>query len=98
MIESLEEGQGQALAGVAIGRVSEGELGEAAELGDGSIALQDLADEEVGGEQRGEPPLSAPQIEGAAEGVDERGVDKSSGSTPLMRWMACGILSMVASW
>src|SRR5262249_21275458 len=48
LVEAAAEADGQALAGLAVGAVGEGALGEAAQLADSGGAGQDLVQEQVG--------------------------------------------------
>ena len=48
--ETVKEGQGEAAAGLAVGRVGEVQTAEVAELSGGDIAVEDLLEEEVGGD------------------------------------------------
>jgi hypothetical protein len=75
----LEEGEGEALAGVAVGGLGEVDFGEALEFGDGGIAFEDLAEEELGGDLRAEATLAEGDLEIAAEGGDEGPVEEARG-------------------
>jgi hypothetical protein len=79
--EPLEEGQGQALARVAVRGVGEGNLGEAAEFGDRGDAFEDLAEEQAGSGLGCEQTLATAQPELAAQRLKERSIDESGGST-----------------
>ena len=66
-MQALAEGQGQALAGLAGGGQGERELGEALAFGDGGVALQDGAEEEVGGDRRSKAAFAEGELQVAAE-------------------------------
>jgi hypothetical protein len=72
--------KGQALAGVAIGGIGEGDLGQAAVFGDGGVAFENLPEEEVGGNHGGQAALAEGQFEFVADGADEGSIDELSGA------------------
>ncbi len=80
-------GARQAGAGLAIGGGGEVGAAEAAQLGDGDIAVEDLLEEEVGGDDRPQVAV-APAVadllgrapdEGFGEGVGEAALDPGDG-------------------
>ena len=70
-LEAVEEGDGEPLAGLAVGGIGEGESAEMREVADGGIAVEDLLEEEVGGDDGGQGPRAAVEFEVATDGVEE---------------------------
>jgi len=70
--EAVEEGYRQAAAGLAVGRVGKVQPSEVPQPGGGDVALQDLAEEEVGGDDGGEGALAEGEAEFVAVLADER--------------------------
>ena len=70
-LQAAEELDGESGAGLAVGAVGEVEPGQVAQFGHGGVAVEDLAEEQVGGDDGGEGALAvgAPQV--AAEVVDQ---------------------------
>jgi hypothetical protein len=81
-LQALQQGTGQAGAGLTVGGVGEGQLGAAAQLAAGTIAVQDLLHEEVGGDDGAEFAVAPAVADGAAEVADE-GFGKGVGATAL---------------
>src|SRR5947209_3883911 len=53
LLQTGEEGDGEAGAGLTVGGVGKVEAGEVAEVADGGVAVQNLLEEEVGGDDGG---------------------------------------------
>jgi hypothetical protein len=85
--QSAEEGQGESGAGLAVSGVGEVQAAEMAEVADGGVAVQDLADEEIGGDggakgssAEGVLQLAANAVnDGCGEGLGEIGLDAGEG-------------------
>src|SRR5207248_5715851 len=56
--QAVEEGNGEAAAGLAVGGVGEVDLGEVAQVGAGGVAMQDLLGEEESGDGGSEGALA----------------------------------------
>jgi hypothetical protein len=78
-VESVKEGQGQALASVAVGRVGERKFGEASQLGDWSVAFQDLSEKQVRGNEGRQEAVADGELELPAQGSDERRINELHG-------------------
>jgi hypothetical protein len=70
-LQAAKEGHGETLTGLAVSGVGEVEFGEVAEVTAGRVAMQDLLQEERGGDQRGKGALSAGQVKVVADTLDE---------------------------
>src|SRR5205823_12569404 len=68
--QAVEEGNGEAGAGLTVGGVGEVDLGEVAQVGAGGVAMQDLLGEEEGGDGGGEGAVAegAGQVAGDLQG------------------------------
>jgi hypothetical protein len=71
-LELPEEGQGEPSASLAVGGIAEVQTAEVPEFGGGRVAVEDRAEEEVGGDDRGEGAPAERVVEVAADLANER--------------------------
>jgi hypothetical protein len=87
LLQAVEEGDGQAGAGLAVGRLGEVEPGQVTQLGGGGVAEEHLAQEQVGGDNRGQGALAEAvaavaadsQQQGLGDGLGEVALDATQG-------------------
>ena len=70
-LQPAKEGQGESGAGLTVSGVSEVQAAEALDRADGGVAVEDLSQEEVSGDDRGEGPSAPGVTQLAADGVQE---------------------------
>src|SRR5581483_5654608 len=70
-LQAAEEGQGEAGASLTVGGVGEVEAAEVTEFADGGVAVENLLEEEVGGDDGGKGALAERIVEVATDLLDE---------------------------
>ena len=82
VLQVAEDGQGETLAGLAIGAVGEGQAAEVSEFADGGVAVENLLEQEVGGDGRVEGAV-APRVADSAAGLADALIGQEVGEVGL---------------